>query len=57
MVNCSPEDVGEEAGYDEFLEIIKNQSHPDYAHTKSWRDSKGFGSFDLELVNRRLKYF
>jgi len=54
--NTPPEDVGGDGGYDEFLAVLENPEHPDYVHMKSWGDSKGFGSFDLEMVNRRLKH-
>jgi len=54
--NTPPENVGGDGGYDEFLAILENPEHPDYVHTKSWGDSQGFASFDLELVNRRLKH-
>lgn len=51
-----PEDVGGEYGYEEFLEIIADQNHPDHERTLKWGVTQGYKAFDLELVNRMLKY-
>lgn len=54
--NTPPEDVGGEGGYDMFLEIIANENHPDYKHMVERGRMQGYGAFDLEQVNRELKY-
>lgn len=53
---CPPEDCGGVGGYAEFLEAIKDPSHPDHEDMLSWAG----GSFDpeefsVEEVNRRFK--
>ena len=52
-----PEDVGGEQGYEEFLETIANQSHPEYEGTVKWGQGQGYKEFDMETVNRLLKNF
>lgn len=54
--NAPPEDVGGEPGYEAFLAIIADPTHPDYEHMKSWGTSQGYQVFDIDMVNRRLKY-
>jgi hypothetical protein len=54
--NTPPEDVGGEPGYKEFLKIIADQTHTDYAHMKRWGVGQGYKDFDIEMVNRGLKY-
>ncbi|WP_066172599.1 plasmid pRiA4b ORF-3 family protein [Bacillus marinisedimentorum] len=54
--NTPPEDVGGEPGYDSFLEIIADETHPDYQHTYHWGKLQGYKEFELEKVNRRLKH-
>ncbi|MDF2520822.1 MAG: hypothetical protein K0R84_1450 [Clostridia bacterium] len=50
-----PEDVGGESGYDDFLDILSNPKHPEYADTLSWSIMQMYQAFDIESVNRRLK--
>jgi hypothetical protein len=50
-----PEDVGGEPGYEEFLKIIADPTHTDYAYMKRWGVGQGYKDFDIEMVNRRLK--
>jgi hypothetical protein len=54
--NTPPEDVGGEPGYEEFLAIMADPTHPDYSHMKSWSRSQGYEDFDIDMVNRRLKF-
>lgn len=54
--NAPPEDVGGETGYEMFLEIIEDPMHLEYQHMKSWGTSQGYENFDIEMMNRRLKY-
>ncbi|AGK98576.1 plasmid pRiA4b ORF-3 family protein [Clostridium pasteurianum] len=51
-----PEDVGGEHGYEEFIEIMSNPIHEEYEHMKQWADSQDYGGFDIDMVNRKLKY-
>lgn len=53
--NTPPEDVGSEGGYDEFLEAISDQNHPEYESMVDWGKMQQYRDFDIELVNRRLK--
>lgn len=53
--DAPPEDVGGEHGYEEFLEIIEDPTHPDHQHMQSWGKSQGYEKFDIEITNRRLK--
>jgi len=51
-----PEDVGGESGYEEFLKIMSDQTSPEYKDVAAWAHSQGYGEFDIESVNRFLKY-
>ena len=53
--NTPPEDVGGEAGFKDFLEIISDPNHPEYNSTVSWGRMQGYKEFDIETVNRILK--
>ncbi|WP_246942833.1 plasmid pRiA4b ORF-3 family protein [Bacillus pinisoli] len=53
--NTPPEDVGGEMGYEEFLAIISDPSHPDHVHMKNWGEDQGYEEFDIKSVNRWLK--
>jgi len=48
--------VGGEYGYDEFLRIIADPSDPDYEGMISWSKMQRYSDFNIELVNRRLKF-
>lgn len=50
-----PEDVGGERGYEEFMKVIGNPTHPDNIKMVTWSLSQGKFSFDLGQVNKRLK--
>ena len=51
-----PEDVGGEHGYEAFLKIIADENHPDYKHMFQWGRMHANEDFDIEQVNRMLKY-
>lgn len=53
--NTPPEDVGGELGFEEFLKIIADETHPDHNHTFRWGISQGYADFDIKNVNRMLK--
>lgn len=52
--NTPPEDVGGEGGYEEFLDAIADEKHPDHKNMIIWGDGQGYSDFDIEAVNRRL---
>lgn len=52
----APEDVGGIPGYEEYLEIMENTTHPEHERMKSWADSQRYRKFDIDFVNRRLKH-
>jgi hypothetical protein len=54
--NTPPEDVGGEPGYEEFLAIMADPTHIDYVEISSWARGQGYNDFDIEMVNRQLKY-
>jgi hypothetical protein len=54
--NTPPEDVGGEPGFEHFLEIMADPTHSDYRHMREWGIRQGYKDFDIEMVNRRLKY-
>lgn len=52
---CPPEDVGGPPGYMEYLEALKDPSHPDHQQMVEWRGpSFDPERFDLKRINRRL---
>jgi len=53
--NTPPEDVGGEYGYEGFLEILADPSHPEYHNRVTWAKGQGYMEFDLEAVNQLLK--
>lgn len=53
--DAPPEDVGGETGYEAFLEIIEDPTHPDHQYMERWGISQGYEKFDIEMTNRRLK--
>lgn len=53
--NTPPEDVGGEGGYEEFLKIINDNSHPEHKSMLAWGEIQGYRNFDIEMVNRELK--
>lgn len=59
--NRPPEDVGGIGGYESFLEIINDNSHPNYEHMLLWAEKDTGGrKFDPDYfykneVNRKLK--
>lgn len=54
--DAPPEDVGGIPGFKAFLEIRKNPNHPEFESQMEWAKNQGFELFDLELVNKKLKY-
>lgn len=54
--NTPPEDVGGDSGYEEFLYAVSHAEHPEHENMLIWGESQGYKEFDIEIVNRRLKY-
>jgi hypothetical protein len=54
--NTPPEDVGGEPGYEEFLKVLADPTHTDHVHMTRWGVGQGYKDFDIEMVNRGLKY-
>lgn len=48
---CPPEDVGGIYGYAEFLEIIKDEAHPQHEELKQWAEEVGYEDFNMEETN------
>jgi hypothetical protein len=53
--NTPPEDVGGEGGFEVFLEILADPSHPDYKFMKNWGSQQRYREFDIKTVNWDLK--
>ncbi len=54
--NAPPEDVGGSSGFEEFLEIISNENHPDHEDMVNWGSWQGYQDFDLQQLNHRLRH-
>ncbi|WP_419960016.1 IS1096 element passenger TnpR family protein [Psychrobacillus sp. BM2] len=50
-----PEDVGGPPGYEEFLKMYNDPTHPDYLSTYRWAESQSFLPLDIADVNDSLK--
>lgn len=51
-----PEDCGGPPGYEEFLEAIRDPSHPEHKDQPAWVGGRfGPEAFDLATVNRKLR--
>ena len=52
---CPPEDVGSPSGYMDYLEAMRDPSHPDHEQMVEWRGpSFDPERFDPAGINRRL---
>lgn len=50
-----PEDVGGEWGYEDYLQIVANEKHPEHENRKAWAESQKARMLNPEEINRRLK--
>lgn len=58
--NCPPEDCGGIYGYYDYMDIIKDENHPEYEERLAWLEMQGYPcEYDMEAVNHRLqeRYF
>lgn len=54
---CPPEDVGSWPGYEDFLQIIRDPTSPEYESTLEWcGGSFDPAGFDIDQVNRLLQH-
>jgi hypothetical protein len=52
---CPPEDCGGPAGYERFVEAIRNPRHPEHEELLAWAGGRfDPEAFDLSAVNRKL---
>jgi len=51
-----PEDVGGPPGYEAFLEVYQDSTHPDYLSTYAWAEEQFYLPLDIAWLNDRLKY-
>ncbi|MDT8321305.1 MAG: plasmid pRiA4b ORF-3 family protein [Xanthomonadales bacterium] len=55
MRQCPPEDVGGLSGYMEFLEAVRNRSHPEHAEMLQWAGGEfDPEEFDADQINAEL---
>ena len=50
-----PEDVGGSHGFEEFLEIIADEEHPEHHEMINWGKWQGYMDFDMKMVNKILQ--
>ncbi|MFJ5770779.1 SEC-C metal-binding domain-containing protein [Psychrobacillus sp. NPDC093180] len=50
-----PEDVGGPPGYEEFLKVYHDPTHPDYLRTYAWAEGMYYLPLDIDWVNELLK--
>lgn len=50
-----PEDVGGIPGFYDFLEIYRDDKHPEHEEMKVWADSQGFKEYEPAWINELLK--
>lgn len=54
--NCPVEDCGGIYGYYECLEILQDETNPEYEQRRDWMEMQGYSEeFDLDEVNRELE--
>ncbi|SDI41590.1 plasmid pRiA4b ORF-3 family protein [Natribacillus halophilus] len=53
--NAPPEDVGGEGGYEEFLNIMADEHHPDHTEMLRWGRFQGYKDVDIEKINWSFK--
>jgi len=51
-----PEDVGGESGYENFVRAMADENDPEHYEYVLWSKGTGYEGFDIEKVNRRLKF-
>lgn len=51
-----PEDVGGPPGYQEFLTVYEDLTHPDFSSVYSWAVEQSYLPLDIVTINRSLKH-
>jgi hypothetical protein len=52
---CPPEDVGGILEYEEFLDIMKDEKHPEHKKLKEWASNNYYKeTFDINDINHRM---
>lgn len=51
-----PEDVGGPPGYEAFLKVYQDTTHPEYLSTSAWAEQQRYFSLDIDRLNKNLKY-
>jgi len=51
-----PEDVGGPPGYEEFLKVYRDSTHPEYLSINAWAEQQYYLPLDIAEVNEYLKY-
>jgi hypothetical protein len=54
--NTPPEDVGGQGGYEYFMEVISDPTHPEHEAIVEWSKMQRHEAFDMEDVNKELKF-
>jgi hypothetical protein len=54
--DAPPEDVGGPSGYAEMLRVLADPKDPEYESMKIWVDGMRWKKFDIENINRDLKF-
>lgn len=54
--SAPPEDVGGSSGHEKFLEIIADKTHPEHQETARWGWWQGYCEFDIERINKMLRF-
>lgn len=49
------ERMGGLSGFEEFLEAYNDSKHPDYEAARQWAKREGYGKFDVERIQNKLK--
>lgn len=55
--DAPPEDSGGAPGYAHMLQVLADPDNPDYEDMKLWYEGTRCSPFDIDAVNRSLKYF
>jgi len=54
VYDTPPEDVGGVGGYQYFLEVMSDNSHPEYEHLKDWSRLTKTAKYNQHTINQKL---